>query len=315
MTASNFPNGFANGITVRGVPLQQAHPGEVFWVNSSTVLAKGGIGGSDGNKGTYQQPFATITKALTACTAARGDIIMVMPGYTEDVATAAGEVWNVEGVAIVGLGSGSLRPTISFTAAAATQTITAANMTFANIEWQANFADVAIMLDVSAVDGLSFEGCHFTEAGTNLNYVIAVDLATGADDISFNSCKWIGNDASNDSCINGVAHDGFYMDDCYLAFNTAQTAAVGLVASSGNVTNALIRNCNFRSNVDGALWVDFNGAANSGLIVDCNVSSLDTAGAQNTLDFTGGHAFKCFVSGEADAWGLEGGGTAVYNNA
>lgn len=315
MPISNFPHGFMNGVTVRGMPLQQAHPGEVFWVNSSTVLAKNGISGSDGNKGTYTQPFATITKALTACTANRGDVIMVMPGYTEDIAAAAGEVWNVAGVAIVGLGAGSLRPTLSFTAAAATHTITAANMSFFNIEWQANFADVAIGLDISAVDGLSFENCHFTEAGTDLNYVIMVDLATGADDISFNNCTFIGNDASNDSCINGVAHDGFYMKDCYLAFNTAQTAVVGMVAASGNVTNTWIDNCQFRSNVDGALWVDFNGAANGGLITNCNVSSLDTAGAQNTLDFTGGHSFNCRVSGEADAWGLEGAGGAVYNNA
>lgn len=315
MPISNYPNGFANGITVRGVPLTQAHPGEVFWVNSTTVLAKGGIGASDGNKGTYQQPFATITKALTACTASRGDIIMVMPGYTENIASAAAEVWNVAGVAIVGLGAGSLRPQLSFTASTATHTVTAANMSFVNIQWVANFEDVALGLDVSAVDGLSFEGCHWTEAGTDLNYLISVDLATGADDISFNDCVWIGNDIANDSCINGVAHDGFIMNRCYLAYNTAQTGVLGLVAASGNVTNVRIDDCQFRSNVDGALWVDFNGAANGGLITNCNVSSIDDAGAQNTLDFTGGHAFNCKFSGEADAWGLEGGGTAVYNNA
>jgi hypothetical protein len=315
MPISNFPNGFSSGVTIRGIPLQQAHPGEVFWVNSSTVLAKNGISGSDGNKGTYTQPFATITKALTACKANRGDIIMVMPGYTEDVATAGGEVWNVAGVAIVGLGAGSLRPTISFTAAAATQTITAANMSFCNIEWQANFADVAIMLDVSGVDGLSFENCHFTEAGTNLNYVIAVDLATGADDISFNGCKWIGGDASNDSCINGVAHDGFYMEDCMLYFNVAQTAVVGLVATSGNTTNMRIKNCDFRSNVDGALFLDFNGTANGGTVSYCNFSSIDTAGAVTAgFDLTGAHCFECYVAGEADSFGLVGGGT-VYNNA
>ena len=105
------------------------------------------------------------------------------------------------------------------------------------------------------------------------------------------------------------------MKDCFLAANVAQTSVVGLVASSGNMTNVWIDNCAFRSNIDGALWVDFNGAANSGLITNCNVSSIDAAGAQTTLDFTGGHAFRCYVAGEADAWGLEGGGAAVYNNA
>jgi hypothetical protein len=315
MPISNFPNGFADGLTVRGLPITTMHPGKVFWLNNSGVIPEGGIGGSDTNKGTYLQPFATLDYAIGKCKAGRGDVIMVMPGHAEDVATAGAITSDVSGVAIVGLGSGALRPKFSFTAAAATHVISAANCSFVNIEWQANFADVAIMLDISGVDGLSFEHCMFTEAGADLNYVIAVDLATGADDISFNGCKWIGNDASNDSCINGVAHDGFYMKDCYLAFNTAQTAVVGMVATSGNATNVWIDNCAFRSNVDGALWCDFNGTANSGLITNCNVSSIDTAGAQNTLDFTGGHAFNCRMSGEADAWGLEGGGSAVYNNA
>lgn len=313
--SSNYPNGFASGVTIRGVPLQQAHPGEVFWVNNSSVLAKNGIGGSDGNDGTYRKPFSTITYALTKCTANRGDIIMVMPGYTEDISAAAGETWDVAGVAIVGLGAGSLRPQLSFTAAAATHVISAANMSFVNIQWVANFADVATGLDVSGVDGLSFENCWFTEAGTNLNFVDVIDLATGADDISFKSCKFIGNDASNDAFITGVAHDGFYMEDCMLHANTAQTAVVGLIETSGNTTNMRIRNCDFRSNVDGALFLDFNGAANSGTVSYCNFSSIDTAGAVTAgFDLTGAHCFECYVAGEADSFGLVGGGT-VYNNA
>lgn len=315
MPSSNFPNGFTHGVTIREIPITVAHPGKVFWVNNSSVLAPEGIAGSNGNKGTYREPFSTVEYALSKCTANRGDIVMVMPGHTENVTGAASTTWGVAGVAVVGLGTGSKRPKFSWTAAAATLVVSAANMSFYNLQFEANFADVAIGLDVSAVDGLSFESCWFTEAGTNLNWVIAVDLDTGADDISFNKCTFIGNDAANDSFINGVAHDGFYMKDCYLAMNTAQTSVVGMVATSGNATNVWIDNCAFRSNIDGALWVDFNGAANSGLITNCNVSSIDIAGAQNTLDFTGGHAFNCRVAGEADTWGLEGSGTSVYNNA
>ena len=67
--SSNFPNGFANGVTIRGVPLTITNPGEVFWVNGSGVLAKGGVGGSNGNDGSYQRPFATIDYAVGKCTA------------------------------------------------------------------------------------------------------------------------------------------------------------------------------------------------------------------------------------------------------
>lgn len=312
---SNFPNGFTNGVTIRGIPISQMHPGKVFWVNNTTVLPKGGIGGSNGNKGTYLQPFSTIDYAIGQCTASRGDIIMVMPGHAENISAASGLTSDVAGVAIVGLGAGTLRPKLSFTAAAATHVISAANCSFYNIQWEANFADVTKMLDVSGVDGLSFENCYFTEAGTNLNWVDAVDLATGADDISFRGCVWVGGDAANDSCITGVAHDKFWMSDCYLALNVAQAAVVGLVDSTGNVTNMWIKDNAFVSNVDGALFLDFNGTANSGVIANCYFSSIDTAGAVTAgFDATGAHVFECYVAGEADSYGIVGGGTA-YNNA
>jgi len=315
MSSSNYPNGFANGITIRGIPLQILHPGKVWWVNNSSVLPEGGIGGSDANNGTYLQPFRTLDYAIGRCTANRGDVIVLMPGHAENISAASGITVDVAGIAIVGLGAGTLRPKFSFTAAAATYVMSAANVSHYNVQWEANFADVTIGLDVSGVDGLTWDNCYFTEAGTDLNFVDVIDLATGADDLHWENCKFIGGDAANDAFVTGVAHSGFYMKNCYFAANVAQTAPHGLVDSSGNVTNVWIDNCAFRSNVDGALWVDFNGAANGGLITNCNVSSIDTAGAQGTLDFTGGHAFRCYVSGEADAWGLEGGGGAIYANA
>lgn len=315
MPVSNFPGGFANGITIRGIPLQILHPGRVLWVNNSSVLAEGGIGGSDTNPGTQRKPLLTLTKALSLCTANRGDVIVLMPGHVEILDAAADIDVNKAGVAIVGLGTGTLRPKMKFDAAAATYVISAANVSHYNIEFSASFADVAIGLDISGVDGLSFDYCYFTEEAADLNFVDTIDLATGADDISFYKCKFIGNDASNDSFITGVAHDGVYIEDCVFYMNTAQTAVVGLIETSGNVTNAEIKNNSFRSNVDGALFLDFNGAANGGVVTWNMFSSIDTAGAVTAgFDLTGMHAFENYVAGEADSYGIVGGGTA-YNNA
>src|SRR3990167_4421252 len=115
MPMSNFPNGFANGVTIRGVPILQSHTGKVFWVNNSGVLPDGGISGADANPGTYLQPFSTIDNAINNCTASRGDVIMVMPGHAETV-SATTIAMDVAGVNIVGLGVGALRPTLSFNA-------------------------------------------------------------------------------------------------------------------------------------------------------------------------------------------------------
>ena len=143
------------------------------------------------------------------------------------------------------------------------------------------------------------------KALVDFKFVDVINLATGADDISWNHCVFIGNDASNDQFITGVAHDGFYISKCTFQHNTAQATAVGQVDSSGNVTNAWIKDSFFRSNVDGALHIDFNGSANSGAVSNCHFSSLDVAGAvAGAVDFTGGHVFDSLVSGEANLSGI-----------
>lgn len=317
MATSNYPAGFANGVSIRGVPLVQTHPGKVFWVsNSTTGLLAGQKGGSDGNKGTFDAPFSTLDYAIGQCVAGRGDIIFIKPGHAENVSAAAGIAADVAGVAIVGLGTGSARPTFSWTAAAATITVTAANVSFQNLIFVNNFADVVTMFSVSgAGDGLTFQNCHFTDTSTILNAIDFVTLATGADDLSFLNCTVVGKSASNDSFITGVAHDRLRIEGCQIQFDVAQTAVVGVIETSGNATNVWIKDSLFRSNVDGALFLDFNGAANSGAVSNCYFSSIDTAGAvTDGFDFTGGHIFECYVAGEADSYGLIGGGT-VYNNA
>jgi hypothetical protein len=55
---SNFPNGFAQGVSIRGVPIVQTHPGRVFWVSNASTLLANQRNGSDGNKGTFNDPVS-----------------------------------------------------------------------------------------------------------------------------------------------------------------------------------------------------------------------------------------------------------------
>lgn len=133
MTNSNYPNRFLETVTIGGVPILQTHPGTVFWVNSSSVLPSGAArGGSNGNKGTYLSPFATVDYAISQCTASRGDIIVTMPGHTETISSASGLNLDVAGVAVVGLGRGSLRPTFNLTVTVASFIMSAANTSITN---------------------------------------------------------------------------------------------------------------------------------------------------------------------------------------
>lgn len=273
------------------------------------------VNGSSGYTGkTQSRAKATIDQAINVASA--GDTIIVLAGHSESISAAGGIAVDVAGLTFVGLGSGSRKPQITWdTADTATMTISAANQTFINFDFIAGFADITAMIPITA-SNVTFADCTFKESGTDLNFVDCITIATGLEGFGFYNCRFRGGDAANDSFITCAGTvDEVEMKNCSLYLNTAQAAVVGLIDSVGNATNVDIDNCRFRSNVDGALFLDFNGTANSGCISNCYFSSIDTAGAVTAgFDFTGGHIFECYVAGEADSFGLVGGGT-VYNNA
>lgn len=111
--------------------------------------------------------FTTITAALAACVANRGDVIYVAPGYTETVTGAAGLTVTTAGVTIIGIGKGSLRPTITFTTStAASFDITAANTTISNMIFICGIDAQLAMCNVTAAD-VTFDDVVFrTNSGT-----------------------------------------------------------------------------------------------------------------------------------------------------
>jgi len=145
MPVSNYPGGFADGVTIRGVPLLSAYPGKAFWVDS--------VNGSNGNRGTFDRPFASIDFAVGQCRANRGDIIMVKPGHVETVTAAGGLDLDVAGIAIIGLGTGSLRPTVNFTTVVgADMDVDAANITVYNLLFTGGIDALTGPIDVNAAD-------------------------------------------------------------------------------------------------------------------------------------------------------------------
>jgi len=200
--SSNYPSGFAAGVTVRGIPLQQAYPGKVFWVNNSSVIPDKGVAGVDGGggnnrpgKGTYLKPFATIDYAIGRCTASRGDIVAVMPGYTQTITLATEILLDVAGIAIVGLGAGSKRPTITFgTNDTANIPITAANVTITNFLFRSTKVDTASVFTATGTatpTDFTVENCEFLDTGAALGFKVCV---TGnATDNSMDGLNFLNN--------------------------------------------------------------------------------------------------------------------------
>lgn len=140
---TNFPNGLTSfGVPVLpgGIP---ATMGDYYFVHSGT--------GSSSNSGTSPgQALATIDQAINKCTANQGDVIIVMPGHAETVSAAGGITADIAGISIIGLGNGSNRPTISFSATASTFAISAANVTVRNLRVTSTIDEVVKMFHVTA---------------------------------------------------------------------------------------------------------------------------------------------------------------------
>lgn len=181
---TNFPQGFANGMSVRGMPLMQMQPGQVFYVGNGPVLNPGQRGASDSNRGTFLDPFATLNYAInTACTQGRGDIVFVLPRHYESIANATTLIFGCGDVAVVGLGAGTSRPTFIFnTAATANIPVRSSNMSIQNCRFISNFADVASAFTaIRASHTASIAGTTLTStvAGTGLIYPGASVMGTG----------------------------------------------------------------------------------------------------------------------------------------
>jgi hypothetical protein len=269
MVASSYPNGFANGISIRGMPLMMTHPGKVFWVsNSTTGLLAGQKGGSDGNKGTFDAPFGTLDYAVGQCVANRGDIIFIKPGHAETIATATALALDVAGVAVIGLGSGSNRPTFNLTATASTITMSANNCTLWNClvtggidaivaVFTISGADCSLQLNYRDVTGQCTD-CVVTAATANRLYIYVNDYdgdtaagtnagiaIVGGDHIEISGRYMDGNFAVGGIDVRTTATTDLYVHD-FGFFRTRNSADIFVVDTITASTGQIGPNINLR---------------------------------------------------------------------
>lgn len=104
----------------------------------------------------------TVNQAIDECIADRGDIILVAPGHTENLAAADGIDIDVAGVSVIGLGYGEFRPTFTYTNAAGEVVIGADSVRIANLILNASVTTVlkAIDIETGNTDAI-IEDCLF----------------------------------------------------------------------------------------------------------------------------------------------------------
>ena len=286
---SNYPNGFANGLTVRGIPITQAHPGHVYWVGNSTVKMPNQKTASNGNDGTFLAPFSTVDYAVGRCTADRGDVIMVKPGHAESITAATTLVLDVAGIAIVGLGEGTKRPTFTFTTAnTATIPVSAANISVLNCAFVGNFLSIASAITVGAAPHFTVENCSFTDTSAILGFLSAVTttVTVNADFLTIKDC-YIKSDATTKSVapivvlgtMTGLTLKGNTVVQTVAQNNVSQFLShAALVMTAALIEDNKVYSVNTDTATGGAL-ITTSATTGSGIVRNNVVRALDIAAA------------------------------------
>jgi hypothetical protein len=281
MSISSYPGGFSNGVSIKNIPIEVAYPAKVFWVsNNSTNVPAGVVAGDDTNgKGTYNQPYATIDKAINMCAAGRGDKIFVKAGHAETVDAATDIVPDVDAVSIIGLGEGEDRPIITFaTAAAAAIPITGDSVSIENMIFKCNIASQNHMLDIAALDVL-IKDCDFREGTqTGLSFITCDTADNDSHRLRIDNCKFYAPTAGNYDQAISLAKDfiGVRIANCEI-YGDFDNAGIDVPAGGNAQIDLQISNCKAINLLTGQHAIQINGTGNTGMIIDCMLGG-DTIG-------------------------------------
>lgn len=285
MPISNYPNGFPQGVNIRGVPLTITNPGRVFWLSNATTLQVGDKGGSDGNKGTFGAPFGTLAYASTQCVANRGDIILVKPGHAESITSATACALTIAGVAVIGLGNGSMRPAFTIsTANTATFAVSADNISFTNCRFIGNFLSIAACFTLSTAKNFTLQACSFSDASGILNFLNIVK-STGAantvDGLAVLDCSWngLGTTSVNSFILSANDIDGAIWLRNRIKLARTATAAIFGTISAGVLTNLVCEdNVAISQQVadTGGAFINVGGTTSTGVVRNNALGDLST---------------------------------------
>lgn len=284
---SSYPQGFGAGVIIRGVPLAQTHPGRVFWVSNNAVgLLEGQRNGSDGNRGTFNDPFATLNYAFTQCIANRGDIIFLKPGHAETISTATAMAWGIAGVAVVGLGVGSNRPKFTLdTANTATITVSADNISVLNCQFVANFLSIATCFTLTTAKWFTVQNCFFTEGTSGvLNFLVAITstgLANTVDGLTVTDSSWNGLGTTSVNAFILTAND---IDSATWQRNFVKLARTATAPVFAKVSAGVLTNLNCTDNVaisqqtadTGGGFINVGGTTSTGVVARNLLGDLST---------------------------------------
>lgn len=230
MTRDVFFSKKTPGLPVSFLNLEKTQ-NNIYFVDSSNSNASD----ASGYGNSPDIPFATIDYAIGVMS--NKDTLYVMPGHTESAISITVDIENIK---IIGLGNGTNRPTLTFSATGNKITISADDVVFENILLLTGIDSVVNKVTISG-DGCKIKNVEFKDV-TDKETI--TDLIVSGDDCTIDGIVkngYTGGNA-NDCVISAVGVNNLKIKNCDF-YTKVLTAVIEFVTTLS--TQVMIKDCNF----------------------------------------------------------------------
>lgn len=305
MTLTAYPHGISSfGVPVIGSGSQiPVSTGSYFFVDSST-----GAAGNDGKSPSF--PFATVAQAISASTADKGDVIILMPGHAEAL-TATSFALSKAGIQVVGLGTGLKRPTFTAAVTGGTVTVSANNCAVKNCRFVANVDNATTAFTLTTAKEFTLEGNEFIDNSSALHWLSVLTVGTtdnAADGLRIIGNSWWGLAIAPAAAFSVTGDlDRLYISDNDITMASTDDEGSFLTLTADTIRAArILRNRHFvTAATTTSVGIFITGSATdcTGIVAYNLVTSLDTTTELIATAGTGLAFFENYYTGTADASG------------
>jgi hypothetical protein len=273
-----------------GIQLAQQF-GNTWYVNSAATA--GGNGASPSG--------AKTTLGAALAIAVSGDTILIAPGHTETVSSAAYIAWTQSGITVMGLGNGSLRPTFTWSTTASTITMAGSNNVLSNIRCTSSVDEMVVMFQITGSFNTLDRVDHFET--TSAQTIAFATFATGTDCTVSNCFHYQATAATATQIwITATSNTRFKLLNNTFMLALANAAA-GAVFFGVTSTNVLLQGNNVKLTGGTTLLSAFLSLnTTTGLVCYNNLAAAVTA--ETTInDMPGCYSFQTFGTETVDTNG------------
>ena len=272
--------------------------GGVSYVGTAAQIAQLG----DVGQGIAGRSFTSVNAALSSnsVVSGRGDVIYVLPGYTETISGA--DAWSGLGsktdVTIIGMGHGTNRPSFTWSTAGSSVLFDTANFCLYNC--QLGLEPTTGTVTVAAPITVSAPGCvissNWIATGTDANnkVTIGITVTTGGDNFEFANNRVRGAAAATMTTFlrfTNVANPSVHHNDIICGTTAAAVGPIQeltTVCTNANISYNLIQNnaANSTACITWALasstgWITWNSLRN---MTDASVAHIVVTSGDMQLD-------------------------------